>query len=50
MKAKTSERKWGDSEEVNYGSEGEIQEQNIEKLLYTESFIYPLVQVEYIKN
>ena len=31
-------------------SEGEIQEQNIENFPYTESFIYPLVQVEYIKS
>ena len=47
---KRSEGKWSDSgsEEVN-GSEGEIQKQNIENLPYTESFIYPLEQVKYIK-
>ncbi len=50
MKAQTSEGKWSDSEEVNYGSEGEMQKQNIENLPYIESFIYPLEQVEYIKN
>ena len=48
MEAKTSEGKWSDGEEVS-GSKSEIQKQNIENLLYTESFIYPLEQVEYIK-
>ena len=43
MKAQTSEGKWSDSE-------GEMQKQNIENLPYIESFIYPLEQVEYIKN
>ncbi|MGB7533872.1 MAG: hypothetical protein WA977_13015 [Halobacteriota archaeon] len=51
MKAKRSEGKWSDSgsEEVSYGSEGEIQKQSMEYLSYTERFIYPLEQVEYIK-
>ena len=49
MKAKTSEGKRSDNEEVK-GSEGEIQKQRMENLSYTESFIYPLEQVKYIKN
>lgn len=48
MKVKASEGKRSDSEEVN-GSAGEIQKQSMENLSYTESFIYPLEQVEYIK-
>ena len=42
MKAKTRERTWSDSE-------GEIQKQSMENLSYTETFIYPLEQVKYIK-
>ena len=50
-KAQTSEGKGNDSDsEEASGSEGEIQKQNIENLPYIESFIYPLEQVEYIKN
>ena len=49
MKEKRSEGKGSDSGEVNYGSEGEIQKQSMGNLPYTESFIYPLEQVEYIK-
>ncbi|MCK4527696.1 hypothetical protein KAW18_10020 [candidate division WOR-3 bacterium] len=45
---KRSEGKGSDSEEAS-GSEGEIQKQSMENLSYTESFIYPLEQVEYIK-
>jgi hypothetical protein len=48
VKAKRSEGKWSDSEEAS-GSEGEMQRQSMENLSYTESFIYPLEQVEYIK-
>ena len=48
MKAQTSEGKGSDSEEAS-GSEGEIQKQSMENLSYTESFIYPLEQVKYIK-
>ena len=45
VKAKRSEGKWSDSEEAS-GSEGEIP---VKYRLYTETFIYPLEQLGYIK-